>query len=125
MEGRSRYIQEWSTSRRFPGRVVVEGAAGAPAIASEWRRARDTIWTYGSCLDNGEVGAACVWKSPGGWTGRRFHLGTNKVFSAEVFAISQALRVSGQSQESGHRYMAFVNSTAATDRVRTDAMCPG
>ena len=73
------------------------------------------------------MGAACVWQSPSGdWTGRRYHLGTNKeVFDAEVFAIYQALRVIGQRQESGHRYTLFVDSTSAIDRVRTDALGPG
>ena len=39
------------------------------------------------------MGAACVWRTQEGWTGRRFHLGNNKeVLDAEVFAIYQALR---------------------------------
>ena len=34
--------------------------------------------------DNGRVEVACIWRTPGGWTGRRFHLGTKKeVFGAE------------------------------------------
>ena len=61
-----------------------------------------------------------------GWTGRRFHLGTNKeVFGAETFAIYQALRIVDQRQESGHGYTVFVDSTAAIYRVRTDALGPG
>ena len=57
--------------------------------------------------------AACVWQSPSGWTGRRFHFGTNKeVFDAETFAIYQALHVLDRRQESGHRYAVFVGSTA-------------
>ena len=80
-------VQEWSTNRRCPGRIVVEERTEALVTAREWRH-RDTIWTDGPRLESGEVGAACVWQSPGGWTGRRFHLGTNKeVFDAEVFAI--------------------------------------
>ena len=93
--------------------------------ASEWRR-QDTAWTDGSRIDSGEVGAACVWQSPNGWTGRRFHLGTNKeVFDAEKFAIYQALRVLDQRQESGRRYTVFVDSTAAIDRMKTDALGRG
>ena len=53
--------QEWSASRRFPGRIVIEERAGALATANEWRR-RDTIWTDGSRLSSGEVGAARVWQ---------------------------------------------------------------
>lgn len=71
----------------FPGRVVVDSGAGAPKTAIEWQR-RDTVWTDGSHIDSGEVGAACVWQSPDGRTGRRFHLGTNKVvFDTETLAI--------------------------------------
>ena len=71
-------------------------------------------------------GAACVWQSPSGWTGRRFHLGTEKeVFDAGTFVIYQALRVVYQRQESGHRYTVFVDSTAAIDRVRIDDLGSG
>ena len=67
-----------------------------------------------------------VWETPGGWTGRRFHLGTNKeVFGAEVYAVYQALLALDQRQKSGHQYTVFVDSTAAIDRVRTDAIGPG
>ena len=40
------------------------------------------------CPNIATVGAAYVWSTPGGWTGRRYHLGTNKeVLDAETFAI--------------------------------------
>ena len=72
------------------------------------------------------MGAAYVWRSPGGWTGCRFHLGNNKeVFDAEVFAIYQALCVFEQRQESSHGYTIFADSTSAIDRVRTDVIGPG
>ena len=73
------------------------------------------------------MGAACAWQTPGGWTGRRFRLGLNKgVFDAEVCAIYQAHCTLDQRQESGHRYIVFVNSAAAAmDRTRTDAQGPG
>ena len=68
---------------------------------------RDTIcqWTDGSRQGSGKVGAACVWKTQEGWTGRRFYLGSNKeVFDAETFAVYQALCAFDQRQERGHRY---------------------
>ena len=40
-------------------------------------------------------------EDPGGWTERRFHLGTYKeIFDAEVFAVYQDLSVIGQRQQS-------------------------
>ena len=67
-----------------------------------------------------------VWRSPGGWTGRRFHLGNDKeVFDAELYAIFQALSIIGQRQESGHRYTVFVDSASAIDRIRSDSIGPG
>ena len=72
------------------------------------------------------VGAACVWRTREGWTGRRFRLGSNKeAFDAETFAIYQALRAFDQRQESGRRYTIFVDSIAAISRVRDDTMDPG
>ena len=39
------------------------------------------------------MGAACVWRTQEGWTGRRYHQSTNKeVFDAETSDIYQALR---------------------------------
>ena len=73
--------QEWGAGGPFPGQIAVESSEG--------------------------VGAACAWRTPGGWTGRRFHLGTNKeVFGAEVCAIRRALGIA----EEGRRYTIFVSS---------------
>ena len=49
------------------------------------------MWTDSSRLDSGDVGAIYVWKTPSGWTGHRFYLGTNKgVFGAEFYATYRA-----------------------------------
>ena len=45
--------------------------------------------------------------------------------TAETLAIYQALPALDQRRESGHRYTVFVDSTAAIDRVRSDALGPG
>ena len=73
------------------------------------------------------MGAACVWRSPGGgWTGRRFQLGKNKeVFDAEAFAVWQALRALEQRNEHDREYTIFVDSTSAITRVRDDARGSG
>ena len=80
-------MQHWSEARRFPGRIVVEKRESALATAMTWREP-GTVWTDGSRQENGEVGAACVWRTQEGWTGPRFQLSTNKeIIHAEVFAI--------------------------------------
>ena len=56
----------------------------------------------------------------------RFHLGTNnEVFDVKVYAIYQALHNIDQRQERNHRYMIFVDSTAAIDRIQSDTLGPG
>ena len=119
-------MQHWSETRRFPGKVVVERVGESALVtAKEWRKP-DTVWADGSRQEDGRVGAACVWRTQEGWTGRRFQLGTNKeVFDAEVFAIYQALRAIEQRQERGRSYTVFVDSTSAIDRVRDDELGPG
>ena len=78
--------QQWSARCFFPGRVIVQERAEAHQVGIDWRDL-----TEGSRLGNGNIRAVCVWKIPGRWAGRCFHLGQNKeVFDAEVFAIYQA-----------------------------------
>ena len=48
---------EWSETRYFPGRIIVEERAAAFQAASEWNR-RDTVWTEGPRQDSGRAGAA-------------------------------------------------------------------
>ena len=58
--GRDGRVPEVGREPLLPGRIVVEERAKALATANEWRR-RDTIWTDGSQLDSGDVGAVCGW----------------------------------------------------------------
>lgn len=48
-----------------------------------------------------------------------------EAFDAEVYAIYRALRIFDRRLKSGHRNTVFVDSTAAVDRVQTDAIGPG
>ena len=80
-----------------------------PALetAKRWNRP-DTVWTDGLRQESGAARAACVWRTPEGWTGRRYQLGNNKeVFGAEAFAICRALSVIEQRQERGRQYTVF------------------
>ena len=114
--------QEWSSARRFPGKIPVEERTSALLTAKNWNRP-DTVWADGSRQDSGRVGAACVWRTQEGWTGRRHHLSTNKeVYDAETFAIYQALRTLDQRQEGGHQYTVFVDSTSAINRAGDDGL---
>ena len=89
---------QWSAPRRFAGRIVMERREEAVNMA-RGHRITNTVWADGSRLEK-RVGAAFVWRSSRGWSGRRFHLGINKEdFDAEVFAICQALLwIEGQQQ---------------------------
>ena len=106
-------MQRWSEAKRFPGKIVIDEREEALQRAKGWKEP-DTAWTDGSRQETGEVGAARVWETPGGWTGCRYYLGSNKeVFDADVFAVYRALNVIEQKQERGRRYTIFVDSTSA------------
>ena len=96
----------------------MEGREGALQTAGSWSR-RDTFGLT-TRLDSGKVGAACVWRTPSEWTGRRYHLGNNKdVFDAGVYAVFQALSIIDQGKGGGHRYTVFVGSTLAIGRAES------
>ena len=118
--------QVWSEGRSFPGQVWIDERGPALETAMNWR-AWSTIWTDEFRFDTGEVGAACAWKrGDGSWTGRSFHLSTNKEdFDAEVFAIYQALRAFEERPRVGHHFTIFADSQAAIQRIRTDGVGPG
>ena len=91
-------------------------------VAKTWKVKARTLWTDSSCLESGKVGAVVAWwevahtppecvgrtrrryhrvSVSAGWTGRGFHLGTNKeVFGVEVHAIHQALKTLTERNES-------------------------
>ena len=117
--------QVWEEGRTFPGGFTIDGKGPAKETAQNWRRA-GTIWTDGSRLDSGAIGAACAWQSEGEWMGRRFHLGTNKeVFDAEVYAIYQALKIFEERQQAGRKYTVFSDCQPAIRRALSDVLGPG
>ena len=116
--------QVWEECRTFPGGFTIDDKGPAKETAQNWRRT-GPIWTDGSRMDSGAVGAACAWQTEEGWTGRRFHLGTNKeVFDAEVYAIYQALRTFEERQETGKKYTVFSDCQPAIRRALSDAIGP-
>ena len=76
------------------------------------------MWTDGSRLEDGSVGAAVAWRAYGGWRGRGTYLSTNEVFGAEVFAILQVIRLLNERGERGQVYTTSPDSQAAVARVQ-------
>ena len=102
------------------GGVYVDRKEEAMDIVKEWKDRSGTMWTDGSRLESGRVGAAVSWWSKGGWTGRGTYLGTNKeVFDAEVFAILQAVKLLNERGGEGQTYTASPDSQAAVANVPT------
>ena len=86
----------------------------------------NTVWTDGSRLDSGRVGAAVAFKEAGSWKGRGTYLGQNKeVFDAEVFAIGHALEIISERGQSNRTYTIFSDSQAALLRIQHDRTGPG
>ena len=103
----------------FQGRVHVDSREEALAATLEWKDQSGTVWTDGSRLENGKVGAAAVWWEEGRWRDAGTFLGTNKeVFDAEVFAILQAIRLLDARGECGRSYTIFSDSQAAIARAQ-------
>ena len=117
--------QVWSEGSLFPGRYFIDSEGPALETAQNWRTG-GTIWTDGSRLGNGGVGAVRTWKTREGWTGKRFRLGNNKeVFDVEVFAIYQALRIFEARQDTGQKYTVFSDSQSSIRWAMTDTLGPG
>ena len=105
--------------RLLQGKVFVDNREDALALALEWTDQSGTIWTDGSRLEHGQVGAAAVWWEEGRWRGSGTFLGTNKeVFDAEVFAILQVIKLLNARGEYGRDYTIFSDSQAAVARVQ-------
>ena len=80
--------------------VVVEKKKDALRVAMEWSDHQGTVWTDGSRLEDGAVGAALAFKRRDRLVGKGTYLGKNKeVFDAEVFAILQALNLLNNREE--------------------------
>ena len=110
--------QVWDTLREFQGEVIVDSREEALQTAKEWEDQERAVWTDGSRLDSGRVGAAWAWLQGGEWRERGVFLGTNKeVFDAEVYAIREAVDLLDARGETGQSYAIFSDSQAAIFRV--------
>ena len=106
--------------------VIVEKKEDALRTASEWTDQGNTVWTDGSRLESGAVGAAVAFKEGNTWDRRGIYLGKNKeVFDAEIYAIRQVMETLNDRNESGMRYTVFSDSQAAIGRIQHDRTGPG
>lgn len=83
------------TDASFEGQVIIESAKKALDKAKEEGEGL-VLWTGGSKLDQGNVGAADCWKDKARdeWKSQTVFLGKNKeVLDAELWAILKALEV--------------------------------
>ena len=111
-------VQVWDSLREFQGEVHVAQKEEALQVAQEWTDLERTVWTDGSRLENGRVGAAWAWWQEGGWRGDGSFIGTNKeVFDAEVYALLEAIRLLNSRGETGAGYTVFSDSQAAIFRL--------
>ena len=109
----------------FQGRVFVERKEDALRTAHEWQDLSGTVWTDGSKLESGRVGAAVAFWERGRWARRGTYLGTKKeVSDAEVFTILPAVRLLSERDEAGQSYTIFSDSQAAIARIQHDRCGP-
>ena len=118
-------LQGWEEFRQLKGTVVVNSKEEAFRVAEEWDDQFSTVWTDGSRLSGGEVGAAIAFWTGKGWVKRGTYLGQNKeVFNAEVFAILQGVKLLNERAEAGRHYTLFSDSQVAILRIRHDRSGP-
>ena len=126
--GETAEIQRWEEFRDLGAEVHVEEKEDALRAAREWSEEdqKNTVWTDGSRLESGAVGAAVAFREGCSWKREGTYLGKNKeVFDAEVFAIGQALRVFNDRDDENIRYTIFSDSQAALSRIQHDRTGPG
>ena len=124
--GEKAEVQKWEEFKEMRAEVHLEKKEEALKTAKEWTNQESTIWTDGSRLEDGSVGAAVAYWREGSWVRRGSYLGKNKeVFNAEVFAIHQALEILRDRDERNTHYMVFSDSQAAISRVQHDRTGPG
>ena len=83
-------VQVWEEFRHIEGEIVLDRKEDALKTATEWQDRHRTIWTNGSRLEDGSIGAAiALWcEKKKRWITKGVFLVTNKeVFDAEVFAL--------------------------------------
>jgi hypothetical protein len=112
----------------FPGLLLLEfNLEEALVMALAWTEIHNTLWTDGSCLEDGNVGCGMVWKdNRGRWQGKSVYLGRNKeVFDTELRAIYKATARFSCTVTPRCRYTIFTDVQAAIQRCASNFARPG
>src|SRR5271156_5828740 len=126
----------------FPGNIVIKPKDIAETEARNAYNADNAaldlvIWSDGSKLDTGGVGAGIAWKRNNTWLQKGYPLGnTKEVFDAELYGIKSALdtamkggqqskRPSQPARYPYNRVIVLLDSQAALQRARGDHLGPG
>ena len=126
----------------FPGNIVIKPKDIAETEARNIYNAHNAalelvIWSDGSKLDTGGVGAGITWKRDNIWRQKGYPLGSTKeVFDAELYGIRNALDIAikgGQLLKRSlqlarypyNRVIVLSDSQAALQRAQNDQLGPG
>ena len=108
----------------FPGVISVLPREEALKAAMEQRPGL-SLWSDGSRLDNGRVGAGVAWQALGVWQARGIPLGIGKeVFDAELIGACEALELALKIRDRGP-VTVLLDSQAAISRLRHQGVGPG
>jgi len=98
------------------------------AAAKEARLDRPglTIFTDGSCLENGATGYAEVWKKGNDWEGLKSHMGwEQEAYDGECAALARALQTAASRYDASGEVTIFSDAQAAIVRMTSDNPGPG
>jgi len=113
--------------RRLKGEVIIQEEEQALKEAKLEREGL-FLWTDGSRKEDEWVGCAVVWKEGERWNKRRRHLGRQEeVFDAEMYAMSEAMKIADEKAEKEKftRVTVFTDSQATLRRIQSDEQGPG
>lgn len=107
-------MESFGPAAPFPGDVIIEGKENANWTSKKKYQVGIVLWTDGSRLDTGNVGAAVIWRDKSLNKRRETSLflrENKKILDAELWAISIALEAA--KRETGGNFSAPI--TVFTD----------
>ena len=102
----------------YPGVIVISLTEQALEEAREPRLGL-VLWSDGSRLEHGGVGAAAAWRQSSTWQTCKTSLGKSKeIFDAELWGVSDALKVALDIARNQEAVTIFLDSQAAIKKIR-------